>query len=203
MCVKKRRWSDKDMSHIRLALRAFQIFYEINTSARTPKTAEDFIRSQYYEAFVKFGRACQVNNWLEPEKYTEWLIKNGIKLKDWASDKKYELYLKDFVKKEPGLRALERTIVYLADWSKESNVAWQDYFTEVPAPRAVYDIRSGKISPWTIYLSETGDKLLTRLNNEQIDMINHIIDPPFWMKLFQQNKEEVNLIRQACEGANL
>ena len=31
MCVKKRRFADKDMSHIRLSHRAFQMFYEINT----------------------------------------------------------------------------------------------------------------------------------------------------------------------------
>lgn len=203
MCVKKRRWADKDMSHIRLGHRAFQLFYEINTSATKSKTIEDFIMSQYYEAFVKFGRACQVNNWLGPEKYTEYLIKNGVKLKQWTSDKNYEKYLKEFVHKEPGLRALERTIIYLAEWSKESEQNWQDYFKLVPTPRAVYDIKSGKISPWTIYLSDSGDQLLTRFSDEQINMINDIIDPPFWMKLFSTNKDEVSAIQKACKGASL
>ena len=41
---------------------------------------EEFIKSQYYEAFVKYGRACQVNEWLEPERYTEHLIRTGVKL---------------------------------------------------------------------------------------------------------------------------
>ena len=83
MCVKKRRWADRDMSHIRLGHRAFQMFYEMNTSAKQLKSMEDFIMSQYYEAFVKFGRSCMTNEWLEPEKFTEWLIKNGVKLKQW------------------------------------------------------------------------------------------------------------------------
>lgn len=203
MCVKKRRWADKDMSHIRLGHRAFQMFYEMNTSATKSKSIEDFIMSQYYEAFVKFGRACQVNNWLEPEKYTEYLIKNGVKLKQWASDKNYEKYLKEFVKKEPGVRALERTIMYFAEWSAETQEGWQDYFKNVATPRAVYDIKSGKVSPWTIYLSDSGDQLLTRLNDEQINMINDIIDPPFWMKLFSTNKDEVSEIQEFCKGANL
>jgi len=203
MCVKKRRWADKDMSHIRLGHRVFQMFYEMNTSATKSKTIEDFIMSQYYEAFVKFGRACQVNNWLEPEKYTEYLIKNGVKLKQWASDKNYEKYLKEYVKKEPGLRALERTIMYFADWSAETQEGWQDYFKTVATPRAVYDIKSGKVSPWTIYMSDSGDQLLTRLNDEQINMINDIIDPPFWMKLFTTNKDEVSEIQEFCKGANL
>ena len=82
MCVKKRRWADREMSHIRLAHRAFQMFYEINTTAKNPKTMEEFIKSQYYEAFVKYGRACQVNEWLEPERYTEHLILSLIHISE-------------------------------------------------------------------------------------------------------------------------
>ena len=203
MCVKKRRWADKDMSHIRLGHRAFQMFYDINTSATKPKTMEDFIMSQYYEAFVKFGRSCTVNEWLEPEKFTEWLIKNGVKLKQWTSDRQYDKFVKDYVRKEPGLKALERTIMYLDKWSQETDNKWQDYFIEVSPSRAVHDIRAAKISPWVIYLSQTGNKLLARFNDEQVKMIEEMIDPPFWMKLFTTSKEEVKQIKQTCKDANI
>jgi hypothetical protein len=69
MCPKKRRWADKDMTHVRLGFRVFQMFYELSTSASKAKTIEDFIRSQYYEAFVKFGRSCVRNEYLDPEKF--------------------------------------------------------------------------------------------------------------------------------------
>ena len=203
MCVKKRRWADRDMSHIRLGHRAFQMFYELNTSAKEPKSMEDFIMSQYYEAFVKYGRACQVNEWLQPERYTEWLIKNGVKLKQWTSDRQYDKFIKDYVRKEPGLKALERTIVYLSKWSDENDKAWQNYFTEVSPSRAVHDIRAAKVSPWVIYLSGTGNKLLERFNDEQVAMIDEMIDPPFWMKLFTASKEEVKKIKQTCKDANI
>lgn len=203
MCVKKRRFADKDMSHIRLSHRAFQMFYDLNTSAKHPKTMEDFILSPYYESFVKFGRACQVNEWLQPEQFTEWLIKTGVKLKLWISDAQYDKFLKEYVKKEPGLKALERTIIYMAQWAKEHDEAWQTYFVNVSPSRAVYDIRSGKISPWVLYLSDTGGDLLERFNDEQVKMIQDNIDPPFWMKLFKKNKDEVAEIKQTCEEANL
>ena len=203
MCVKKRRWADREMSHIRLAHRAFQMFYELNTTAKTSKTIEDFIVSPYYEAFVKFGRACQFNEWLEPEKYTEHLIKESVKLKQWTTDKEYDKYLKTYVRKEPGIRALERTIIYLASWGKENNNDWQNYFTDVSPARAVHDLRSAKVSPWVLYLSETGDQLLQRFSSEQVKMIEDIIEPPFWMKLFTANKEEVNEIKRACKDAKI
>ena len=65
--------------------------------------------------------------------------------------------------------------------------------------RAVHDIRSAKISPWVIYLSQTGDLLLQKFNDEQVALIKDFIDPPFWMKLFSNNKEEVKEIKSACE----
>ena len=45
MCVKKRRWADKDLSHVRLGHRAFQMFYEMNTSASKPKSMEDLYKA--------------------------------------------------------------------------------------------------------------------------------------------------------------
>ena len=34
MCIKKRRWADKDLTHTRLGYRVFQMFYEMNTTAK-------------------------------------------------------------------------------------------------------------------------------------------------------------------------
>ena len=201
MCPRKRRWADKDAVHIRLGFRVFQMFYEMNTMSSKTKTMEDFIRSSYYEAFVKFGRACVSNEYIQPEKFAEWLIKNGKKLADWHKDSMYDEFLLNYVKKETGIRAIERGVIYLREWEEEYGVPWDQYFKEVTTPRAVYDIRSGKISPWLIYLSETGDKLLTRLSDEQVRMIEHIIDAKFWMALFSKNKEEVKEVQEICKAA--
>jgi len=203
MCVKKKRWADKDLTHIRLGYRVYQMFYELNTTASKSKSIEDFITSNYYEGFVKFGRSCIRNEYLEPEKFAEWLIKNGKKLKDWSTDAVYDEYLLEFVKKETGMRALERNVIYLAKWAEETENNWQDYFTKVSPSRAVYDIRSAKISPWLLYLSNTGDQLLNNLNTEQVKMIQHIIDAPFWLKLFTKNKEEVREVKKTCELAGI
>ena len=203
MCVKKRRIADKDLTHTRLGYRVFQMFYEMNTTASKPKSYEDFVRSQYYEGFVKFGRSCVTNEYLKPEEFAEWLIKEGKKLADWSKDKLYDEFLLVYVKKEPGMKALERTIIYLDSWGKEHNKPWQDYFKEVSSARAVHDIRSAKISPWMIYLCESGDELLVKFSDEQVKMIQHIIDATFWMKQFANNREEVEEVKNACEVAGI
>ena len=203
MCPRKRRWTDKDMTHTRLAFRVYQMFYEINTTASKPKTQEDFIRSKYYEGFTKFGRACVRNQYLDPEKFAEWLIRNGIKLQDWCKDKTYDEWLLEHVKKETGLRALERTIMYFTEWAEETGEPWNTYFLKVSPNRAVHDIRSARVSPWALYLSESGGALLENFNAEQVRMIDNIIDAKFWMKLFTKNEAEVDEVRDMCTAAGL
>jgi hypothetical protein len=203
LCVKKRRWSDRNATHVRLAFRVYQMFYDYTMNSSKPKTEEDFIQSQYYTDFVKFGRSCMVNEYLNPEGYAKWLIENGVKLKDWSKDKTYDDYLLWYVKREPGLKALERTIIYLAEWAENTGNDWQDYFIKVSTNRAVHDIRSAKISPWVIYLSNTGDQLLTRFVDEQITMIEHIIDANFWLKVFKDDPEEVDAIQETCTEAGI
>lgn len=202
-CPKKRRWSDRDMTHTRLGFRVFQLFYELNTASTKPKTQEDFIRSQYYEGFTKFGRSCILNEYLAPEKFAEWLIRKSVKLADWSKDITYNEWLRDYVRKETGLRALERTVIYFSEWGTDHETSWNQYFREVTANRAVHDIRSAKVSPWALYLSQSGEQLLTRFSTEQVQLINDIIDPPFWMKLFQNNIAEVDAVRETCHAAGL
>ncbi len=203
MCPRKRRWADRDMTHVRLAYRTFQMFYEMNTNSSKPKSMEDFIRSQYYEGFTKFGRSCIRNEYMDPEKFAEWLIRTGKKLQDWNKDQMYNDYLLEFVKKEPGMRALERTITYFATWAEENNTDFNQYFRTVSTPRAVHDIRSARVSPWVLHLSESGVELLGRMTNEQVVMIKPLIDTEFWVKVFMKSKEETDEVEAMCSQAGL
>ena len=203
MCPRKRRWADRDMTHVRLAYRTFQMFYEMNTNSSKPKTMEEFIRSQYYEGFTKFGRSCIRNEYMDPEKFAEWLIREGKKLQDWNKDQMYNDYLLEFVKKEPGMRALERTITYFANWAAENDTDFNQYFRTVSTPRAVHDIRSAKVSPWVLHLSESGVELLGRMSNEQVEMIKPLIDTHFWVRVFMKSKEETDEVEAMCVQAGL
>lgn len=203
MCVKKQRANDQSLTHVRLGLRVFQKFFELTAASSKPKTSEDFINSPYYTDFVKFGRACCLNEYLEPERFAEWLIREGVKIRDWPKDSVYNEYLLQYIKREPGMRALERTVEYLAQWSNEEDKPWNEYFLLATTPRMVHDVRAGKISPWVIYLSETGDQLFSRLSAEQIKIIDRIIDANFWFAMFKEHASEVGNVEAVCKEANL
>ena len=119
MCSQKRRFVDKDLTHVRLAFRTYQKFYEINMQQAKTKTYEEFASSKFYQGFVKFGRKMVKEELLEPENFAEYLIRESVALKDWTKDSVYDVYLKELIKKEPAQRGIERSIKCMEQWAQE------------------------------------------------------------------------------------
>jgi hypothetical protein len=167
------------------------------------KSYEEFADSKYYQGFVKFGRKMVKEDLLEPNNYAEWLIRQSVKLADWTKDSTYDIYLKELIKKEPAQRGIERSVKCMQAWGVEKGEDWSDYFRKVSPQLAVYHIRGGKISPWFLFLSESGQELWGKFNSEHVELIKDIADPGFWRRIFLKNTEEVNLVQDIAEASGL
>ena len=75
MCEPKRRYLQKDEKWVVNAFMVFQRFYQIHQNNSKAKTYEEFVKSAYYNAFVKFGRYIMHVNPLYPENKTRSLGK--------------------------------------------------------------------------------------------------------------------------------
>ena len=124
MCEPKRRHLQKSEKWVQNGFIVFQRFYEIHQKNAKKKTYEDFCKSAYYNAFVKFGRYMMHTNPLYPEKYIDYIILSRVKLDHWSRDDLYEQYLKDTLKTEPVEAALRGSIASMMDWAQEQNVQW-------------------------------------------------------------------------------
>ena len=91
----------------------------------------------------------------------------------------------------------------MESWEQEKDKSWNNYFREVSPNLAIHHIRGGKISPWLIFLSESGQDLWANLNEEQIKLIKDIADPMFWRRIFLKNQEEVKLVQDIAEASSL
>lgn len=203
MCVKKKRAADKDTVGSQLGFRVFQRFYELTTSSKRPKSFEEFISSQYYISFVKFGRHLIDLNPIDSNSFVDYVIKNGIKMPEWFKDKTYTDYLKIHMGKEPADRAVERTIIEISSWAESNGKQLKDFFTCVNTIEALYLIRSGRISPWVLYLADTSGKLLADFTPEQMSIIKEIIDPMEWQKVFMKNENDVMFVKDVLRQAEL
>ena len=203
MCEKKRRWLQKDEKRVRYGLYAFQRFYKLSAGTKKDKTYADFVDSQYYNAFVKFGSFLNNVQPLYPEKYIDWVVTSGVKLDHWARDSLYEQYVLEFILKEDVHTALERSIKTMMDWAEENNAHWNSYFNYISLNRAVWHIKDGKISPWLILNCKSGKDMLNKFNDEQLGLVYHVINPEHWAMRFSRHPKDVQLVKDVAKESNL
>ncbi len=192
-CEKKRRWLWKDEKYATMGFRAYQLFYEVGMKYKKVKTQEDFIDSQYYSAFIKFGKHLVDINAIDPIGFTEFLIRTNVRLDDWTLPRPYEIWVRELGRKEHPDRALERNILLMEQWSRETGEEWTDFFRKVNPQLATKWIKTGRLSPWLLFT--VGDELVERLSDEQLILVQELLEPGFWFKKFDTFEEEVRSIK--------
>jgi hypothetical protein len=203
MCENKRRAMQKDEKRVQAGYMAFNKFFKMTQGAKKEKTYDEFCKSPYYNAFVRFGSF--VNNVMPiyPERFMDYVIKSGVKLDHWCRDELYETYLFEMIKTEPTESAVQRTLQTMMEWGDVSQAQFNHYFNYVNLNRAVHDIRNGKVSPWVILNCRSGKDLLNKLNDDQLDMIAPAFDLPFWLKKFKAVPADVALVKEICNEAGI
>ena len=184
-CEPRRRRQEKDEREVQLGLQAYLKFYQLTQGSAKLKTFDDFAESPYYRAFVKFGRYCVDIRAINPARFIEYVLKQNKKIDHWCRDSIYTEYLLDYLRVENVNDALARAIEFGITWQEQTSNPAHDCLRYGNSNAMCHAITTGRISPWIIYNSESGQQFLSELSTEQIAMIWSYIDSDFWMKKFQ------------------
>jgi len=203
VCEQKRRALARTERHVVLGYDTFNRFYQTTQNNKGSKTYDEFAKSPYYNAFVKFGSFVSNVNPLYPERFIDYVVTSGVKLDHWCREELYEQYVFDLIKRESVETALERSIIHMQEWGEANNAAWNHYFNYVSLSRACYDIKDGKISPWLVLNSTSGKTMLQKFSDEQLAHIQNIIDPPFWVSKFKKLPADVELVKQVVKESGI
>jgi hypothetical protein len=202
-CEPKRRYQQKSEVGVSLAYQSWIRFYEISQGSAKLKTYDDFAKSQYYGAFVKFGRYCHSIKAINVNRFIDYVIKNNIKLDHWTKNQIYESYLIELLRTEAVEDALSRAIEHMQEWADEFQENYYDYFRKTTTNRLVKNIQHGRISPWIVYCCDSGNKLLSEFNEEQLRLVWHYIDSDFWQKKLKNYLADAELARHVLQEAGL
>ena len=184
-CEPRRRRQEQSERGVHLGLQAYLKFYELTQGSAKLKTFDDFAESPYYRAFVKFGRYCVDIRAINPARFIEYVLKQNKKIDHWCRDSIYTEYLLDYLCVENVNDALARAIEFGITWQEQTGNPAHDCLRYGNSNAICHAIASGRISPWVIYNSDSGQKFLSELTSEQIAMIWPYVDSDFWMKKFQ------------------
>jgi len=203
MCEPKRRWLQKDEKRVQIGFYAFQRFYKLSAGHKKDKTYEDFVKSSFYNAFVKFGSFVSNVRPLYPDKYIDYVVTSNVKLDHWCRDSMYEQYAIELIRKEGVETALERSIQTMSNWAKEKDSTYNHYFLYASTNRITWDIKDGKISPWLVLNCTSGKQALNNFNDEQLNMLGAVLDPSHWALRFKRQPKDVEFAKQIIKEMNL
>jgi hypothetical protein len=203
LCEQKRRALAKTEKHVIVGYDTFNRFFKMSQNLKGNKTYDEFAKSPYYNAFVKFGSFVSNVNPLYPDRFIDYVITSGVKLDHWCRDELYEKYVANLIRVESVETALQRSIGHMMTWADEHKSVWNHYFLYVSLNRASFDIRDGKISPWILLNSKNGKEMLAKFSDEQLEAVGPTIDPQFWMKKFKSLPADVELVRQVIKDSSI
>ena len=203
LCEPKRRYLQRDEKWVVNAFMVFQRFYQIHQHNSKIKTYDDFVKSSYYNAFVKFGRFIMHINPLYPEKYVDYVVTSGVRLDHWCREEMYERYALELILKESVETALERSVKTMMDWGDDKEARWQDYFNYASLNRVCQDIKDGKVSPWLVLNCKSGKEMLSKMNDEQLQIVYHVMNPNHWAMRFKRGVADIELVKEIVKEAGL
>lgn len=206
LCEPKRRHKQKNEQGVQIGFNAYLRFYEKTQGSAKLKTYDDFSNSNFYIAFVRYGRYLIDIRAVNVKSFTDWLLDHNHKLDHWTKEKLYLTWLHEYIKKEPVQDAIERALKEMQDYSDsvtELEGAFNNYFRLANSNRVCYHIETGRISPWVIYNSQTGVKWLENINQEQLQKILLWIDPIYWDKKFKDYIADTEWCKMILEKAGL
>lgn len=202
-CEPKRRADQENEIGVRYGFHAYLKFYEIKQGSSKSKTYKTFCESQFYTAFVKFGRHINAMNVVAPEKYIDWIVRSDYKLDKWCSDKYYSEFLSMYIRREHPSAGLERSIAHMQKWADDNDSVFNHYFLYAAPNKVCYDISVGKISPWLVFNCKSGQEFLDKVNEEQLLVIFDWINPDFWQQKFREALADTEWVKTVAEAAGL
>ncbi len=203
LCPRKKRFLDRDHQHSRLGFMAYQAFFKLNY--RSTPNIDHFIKSNMYNDFIRFGRYMSEIKVADPSDFIKFVLDKGatLPIRSWPTDTVYETYIHYKNTTETPEVAIERAILLMHHWSVESGHHFRDFFRLIPNPLAVSLIRAGKISPWILYATKSGQELLQRFNADELNIVGRHVDPALWKRRIKLFAKDVESLSKILEEAGL
>jgi hypothetical protein len=196
ICEYKQRHLNKDMHGNRIGFQSWLQFYKKNSPSKKKRTHEEFIKSAYYGAFVKFGNYCAGANVLNVSRFVDWLLKNQIKIDSWNTDTIYTRFLIEYLREEDPLDAIARSIETSIKLAEIETIQSKDILRYGNKNRICQVITNGKISPWMLYQSDSGTEFLGSLDPLQEKLVMDYINPELWAIKFKRNTDKVTQVKE-------
>ena len=204
MCEQKRRIICKDDKQNRIAYQSWLIFRRLSiANVKKDKPYEDFANNMYFTGFMKLSKYMIDLNLPDTEDFVKYLITNSVKMSNWTKTFVLDEYVKHKLRTETPDRAIERTILHIQSWAEDAGQDWRKYFLLVPTVQFVHDFKLGRISPWCLFATDQGSRLVDRLEPGQVEDLIKFVEPQSWRARMLREPAEKAWVQKVFNEAEI
>ena len=205
ICDKKQRFLDRNNISV---IRAHRLFCHWQKRTRLlrrgqEKNLEEFMRSPFYNAFVRLSEFTSSEYVVSGYKYIDWLVDNEIPEKKWCNPRdldEYRAYVR--LSEEPSTQA-ETSCKNIRVWCNDNGVTMPEFFKSITPGQAVNMVRENKLSPWVLlgYQPCINDLTSRIVDTPQMHQLNEHINVPYWMEKTEKDQDGLDKVRRILDEA--
>jgi hypothetical protein len=160
-----------------------------------PKTITQFLNSNVYKGFIRFGKLYTTIDVISIDKFVEYVIEKNIGIDSWTDSHIYTEYIYDLIISELPGDALERAVSHSIKWAEDGHDSG-DIIRNNKDSTVCYYIINGFISPWVLLNCKSGITFLHNLSEEYVNVIWAFINPTIWEIKINNNQHQVSYIKK-------
>ena len=162
-------------------------------------TYEKFIECREYTFFIRFIEQINPENPDRDIELFRWVLARKLKSYQWALEDTLLSYVKWHSLKETIGDATTRTISFMEKYCAGVGLDITQYFELVHNNTIARHIREGNISPWFLFASNKGKKVLSEFNALNYERCGDILVFEAWEVAIDRNQDQ---FLQLCEVLN-
>ncbi len=166
-------------------------------------SAEAFMQSRFYQAFVNFANLVVDANISRPDKFIEIMVDGEVQPPLWCSPEAYNLYTAWYDSLHTPLEQVEESIAYLIDLAEKENVNLQDIFEHLGVQRILSYVRQRRLSPWFLFCSNKFSATIKSLDPSHLKAFDMVINANYWGQKFQTSKAIISQIKEITKELSL
>ena len=190
-CDKKQRFLDRNNITV---IRAHRLFNHWQRRARllrrgVEKPIEEFLKSPYYNTFVRLAEFTTTEYVVSGYKYIDWLVDNRIPEAKWCNPRDLEDYRVYVRESEDPAEQATTSCKNIRVWCVDNGVQMPEFFKTITPSQAFNMVRENRLSPWVLlgYQPAMRD-LTTRFKQDMLFQLNEHINVPYWLEKTQDTE---------------
>ena len=157
-----------------------------------------FKQSRFFNAFVKFADLYKkINGLADVDEFFALMIRKNIQPSNWVDDRIIRYYL-DHIDSGTIQSKITRSCNTLIKIADAYDCDTSEVFNHIEFFIMMDFIKLRKLSPWVLLNSKAFMKWLSTISKEQQQIIDNLIDPDKWVKIFSENRKYISLSRSIC-----